>query len=150
MHGDFFPRQCMGMFHLFFAAIRSIYLALWIYFWCPFHYDVIFVDQISYSIPILKHCADRLAFYCHFPDRLLAPQSTNILRKLAYRHWFDSWEAATIVLADKIFVNSQFTAKMFKEAFPNCQKRPEILYPGVSAIKFAGPFSFPAVEKSRE
>lgn len=150
VRGDFLPRNLLGMFHLLFAALRSIYLALWIYIWCPFHYDVIIVDQVSYSIPILKHCADRLIFYCHFPDRYLAPRTRNPVRKLAYRYWFDKWEAATIVLADKILVNSLFTAKKFAEAFPRFSGKPEILYPGVSAIKFRGSFAFPAIDAIQE
>lgn len=136
VHGDFLPRQLFGMFHLLFAAMRCLYLALWLFFACPFYYDIIFVDQIPYSIPILKHCARRIVFYCHFPDRYLAPKSANPLRKLAYRHWFDRWEAATILLAHTILVNSRFTAKMFVQAFPSAIEEPAVLNPGVSIKRF--------------
>lgn len=132
VHGDFLPRQLFGMFHLLFAALRSLYLAAWLFFLCPFHYDVIIVDQVPFSIPILKHCADKILYYCHFPDKFLAPKSINPLRKLAYRYWFDTWEASTILKADKILVNSAFTADKFMEAFPKASWRPSILHPGVN------------------
>lgn len=132
VHGDWLPRQFMGMFYLIFATLRSFYLAIWLFFFCSFHYDVIIVDQIPFTIPILKCCADGVLFYCHFPDKFLAPKSKNPLRKLAYRYWFDWLEAATIVMADKILVNSLFTVNKFMEAFPTAKRRPAILYPGVN------------------
>ena len=54
--GSFFPRHLFGYFHLLFAALKSIWLALWIYFCCPTDFDIIICDQISFSIPILKKC----------------------------------------------------------------------------------------------
>lgn len=118
------------MFHIVFAALRSLYLALYLYFFTSFHYDLIIVDQISYGVPILRHCATRLLFYCHYPDKYLAPRSKNPLR-LSYRVLFDRWEEATIVKADKIVVNSLFTAQQFARAFSSAKHPPAVLYPGV-------------------
>jgi alpha-1,3/alpha-1,6-mannosyltransferase len=132
-YGDFLPRSLFGMFHLLFSALRSLYLAIYIYIFCPLHYDVVIVDQISFSIPILKHCADHVIFYCHFPDKFLAPKSSNPVRLLAYRYWFDQWEEVTIAKADRVLVNSRFTAKKYKEAFPG-KTEPDVLYPGVKMI----------------
>jgi alpha-1,3/alpha-1,6-mannosyltransferase len=126
------------MFHLLFTAMRSLYLAAWMFFFCPFHYDVIIVDQVPFSIPILKHCTDKILFYCHFPDKFLAPKSINPIRKMAYRHWFDDWEATTIVKADRILVNSAFTAEKFMEAFPGARKKPSVLHPGVNVMNVGG------------
>lgn len=127
------PRHFFGMFHVVFAALRSLYLALYLYFFTSFHYDIIIVDQISYGIPILRHCANRLLFYCHYPDKYLAPKSNNPLR-LSYRILFDRWEEATIARADKIVVNSLFTAQQFVRAFPSVKQPPTVLYPGVHCL----------------
>lgn len=60
VQGDFLPTQLLGRFHLFFATLRCFYLALWMFFACPNNFDVILVDQISFSIPILKKCGDKV------------------------------------------------------------------------------------------
>lgn len=133
VYGDFLPRHLFGMFHIVFAALRSLYLALYLYFFISFHYDLIIVDQISYGVPILRHCATRLLFYCHYPDKYLAPRSKNPLR-LSYRVLFDRWEEATIVKADKVVVNSLFTAQQFVKAFPSAKRPPAVLYPGVHCL----------------
>ena len=71
-------------------------------------YGVIFVDQVSAVIPVLKWCTSaQVLFYCHFPDMLLA-QRQSALRK-AYRAPIDWMEQMTTGKADKIVVNSKFT-----------------------------------------
>lgn len=59
--GDFLPRSLFGYFHLLFATIRCIYLAIWMFLVCPHNYNVIIVDQISFSMPILRRCADKVS-----------------------------------------------------------------------------------------
>jgi len=98
VHGDFLPRNIFGLFHLLCAAIRHLFLSIWLYIFCARHYDVIIVDQISFGIPILRRCADRVLYYCHFPDQLLAPQSINPLRVWLYRGLFDRLEENTILM----------------------------------------------------
>jgi alpha-1,3/alpha-1,6-mannosyltransferase len=73
----------------------------------------------------------RILFYCHFPDQLLST-NRNVLKSL-YRLPFDLIEEVTTLLADKIVVNSQFTAGMFVQTFRlACGTRPDVLYPCVS------------------
>ena len=58
VQGDFLPRHLFGYFHLLFAGLRALYLALWMYLCFPSDFDVIVSDQISFTIPILKKCAN--------------------------------------------------------------------------------------------
>ena len=69
--GDFFPRSIMGRFHILFATVRGVYLALAIVL-TQQRYDVLIVDQLSSPIPILRLCGSRIIFYCHFPDLALS------------------------------------------------------------------------------
>lgn len=95
----------------------------------------------------------RLAFYCHFPDRLLAPgasfesvptgvgmatrpeTSWHRCLRTAYRALVDALEAVSIAHADMILVNSQFTARVVERVFPRATRyrRPAVLYPPVPA-----------------
>ncbi|GAB4820664.1 hypothetical protein N2152v2_007710 [Parachlorella kessleri] len=117
--GGWFPRNFLGRLH----AVSGQ------------HYDVIFVDQVSAVIPVLKRLVpqSRVLFYCHFPDMLLA-QRQSVLRK-AYRAPIDWVEQSTTGRADKILVNSQFTQGVFAETFTRLHTRsirPEVLYPAVA------------------
>lgn len=122
------------MFHLLCAALRNLYLSLWLYLFCPQHYDIILVDQIPYCIPILRTCCDKIVYYCHFPDKFLAPAGGGILRKMAYRRWFDWWEEKSMQWADLVLVNSNFTAEAYARAFPHARLLPSVLYPGVDCL----------------
>lgn len=135
--GDWLPRSFLGSFHLLFAAIRVIYIGIYLtilslngLFYC----DVLIADQITFHLPILKLCTPRILFYCHFPDKLLAPKKEGekrILRAL-YKKFLDWAEEFCLAWgADKIVVNSKFTQTKFNEAFKTIKKQPEILYPGV-------------------
>lgn len=134
--GDFLPRHLFGMFHLFFATLRSFYLAIWLFFMAPNNFDVILSDQISFSIPVLRKCADKVVFYCHFPDKLLAPKGKRNWLRLLYRYYFDRYEEATIRVADKVLVNSEFTAGIFAEAFRSIKRTPEVLHPAINRQTF--------------
>lgn len=99
--------------------------------------DIIFVDLVSACLPVLRLARARgILFYCHFPDKLLvAPHSgaPGLLRRL-YRGCLDAVEEQTTGLADVIFVNSRFTAGVFKDVFPHLHQRgvqPPVLYPPV-------------------
>lgn len=104
--GDFLPRHLFGYFHLLFAAVRSLYLAMYLFLCCPNNFDLVIADQISLSIPILRQCTDKVRrqaashqqvlFYCHFPDKRLAPKSSSWLRVDLYRRFFDYLEEATV------------------------------------------------------
>lgn len=93
-------------------------------------------DQITFHLPLLKLCSrNGVLFYCHFPDKLLAPNCDGILRKGVYRRFLDWAEEKCLALgAELIVVNSLFTQSKFKEAFRSIKIIPDVLYPGV-AIK---------------
>lgn len=96
-------------------------------------YDVIFVDQVSVMVPVLKfHTKAKILFYCHFPDLLLASHSTPL--QALYRGPLDFIEQVTTGMADMVLVNSGFTQKIFLSTFPFLARKgliPEILYPAV-------------------
>jgi len=137
VHGDFLPRCLFGGLYIVFAILRSLYLALVILF-AGVRYDVIVSDQLSVSIPILRLTGAKILFYCHFPDKLLS-QRTGSLKKL-YRAPVDWVEERTTAQADRIVVNSKFTASIFKQAFKTIGQTPEVLYP---------PINLAAYDKSR-
>ena len=107
--GDWLPRSIFGHFYALCAYIRMIYAALYLVFASGKQADVIFVDQISACIPVLKYSKAKILFYCHFPDMLLT-QRKSVLKKF-YRWPLDTLEEKTTGMADKILVNSKFTGK---------------------------------------
>lgn len=52
--GDWLPRHVFGRLHALFAYIRMIYVALYLVFVSRYAPDVIFCDQVSACIPILR------------------------------------------------------------------------------------------------
>jgi alpha-1,3/alpha-1,6-mannosyltransferase len=77
-------------------------------------------------------------FYCHFPDQLLAPPPSRTLAgrlRALYRAPLDALEQATTGAADRVLVNSQFTAAVFARAFPRLAVRgvsPAVLHPAAA------------------
>ncbi|KAL2919827.1 Alpha-1,3-mannosyltransferase-like protein [Polyrhizophydium stewartii] len=157
VYGDWLPRSIAGKGHMVFAILRSLYLSAMMLLLWPKSYDVLFVDQISATIPVLRglkakasrcgvadlvlharalgltlqyagYCGQVL-FYCHFPDKLLTRRDS--LAKSLYRMPIDSLEELTTNMADDIVVNSAFTASVFADAFKSAKIRPEVLYPGI-------------------
>ena len=53
VYGDFLPRHICGMFHILFAILRSLYLALAVALGRE-RYDVLVVDQVSAAVPLLR------------------------------------------------------------------------------------------------
>ncbi|CAL5015169.1 unnamed protein product [Urochloa decumbens] len=143
VYGDFLPRHVFYRFHAVCAYLRCIFVALCVLLWWP-SFDVILVDQVSVVIPLLKLKASaKIAFYCHFPDLLLA-QHTTMLRRL-YRKPIDMIEEATTGMADLILVNSKFTATTFARTFRGLHARgiePGVLYPAVSVEQFHEPRAY--------
>lgn len=138
--GDWIPRSFLGSFYLLFAAIRSIYLALYLLI-IGFSCDVIIADQITFHLPLLKLCSKNgILFYCHFPDKFLGPKKgEGLLRKELYRGVLDWAEEKCLALgAEVIVVNSRFTQSKFKEAFESIKILPQVLYPGVKLLNEVG------------
>lgn len=117
-------------------------------------FDVLVLDQLSTAIPVLRwYGLNRVVFYCHFPDLLLAKSSSNVsephdprtgkpfsfggeLRSL-YRAPIDALEQATTGEADKILVNSEFTQQVFEATFRDLRRTPRVVYPAVDVKQFA-------------
>lgn len=107
-------------------------------------FDVLVIDQLSASIPLLRLAGlNRVVFYCHFPDFLLAPDRSASLAQITtnrslkgrvralYRAPIDKLEELTTGCADKIVVNSGFTAGVFRTVFRGLGRVPRVVYPAV-------------------
>lgn len=93
-------------------------------------YDVIVADLVSHTLPLLRSRARLpIGFYCHYPDLLLAPRRRGIYR--AYRAPIDWLESRGLAAADRVWVNSAFTARQFGKTFPQLEA-PAVLYPAVA------------------
>ncbi|KAH8425251.1 GDP-Man:Man(1)GlcNAc(2)-PP-dolichol alpha-1,3-mannosyltransferase [Aspergillus melleus] len=102
--------------------------------------DTIFiVDQVPACVPFLKTLGpkyqspspsqeqkgakfrQRILFYCHFPDQLLARRNEggSLLRlaKLLYRCPFDWFEGWALSASDRVVANSRFTRGVVSEVF---------------------------------
>ncbi|CAM0142658.1 Alpha-1,3-mannosyltransferase-like protein [Umbelopsis sp. WA50703] len=125
------PRTLFGRFYILCAILRQFHLCLSLLREHKDSYDVLFVDQLSACIPLLKlFCPSKVFFYCHFPDKKLARHDTWLQK--VYRAPVDLFEEWTTGMADTIVVNSNFTAGVFKRSFPSILKRPRTLYPPIN------------------
>jgi alpha-1,3/alpha-1,6-mannosyltransferase len=95
-------------------------------------FDAVLCDLVAHAIPVLRALGPApVVFYCHFPDRLLAPAGRSALYRF-YRGPIDRLEARGIEMADRVLVNSRFTAAAVATAFPSLDEaRLEVLHPGV-------------------
>lgn len=85
--------------------------------------DIFVVDQVPACVPVLRTLGprfvrasqrrQRILFYCHFPDQLLArrDEGGSLLRlaKALYRYPFDWFEGWSMSASDKVVANSRFT-----------------------------------------
>lgn len=133
--GDFLPRTIGGRFYIVCAFLRQLWLVLFLYFTGRLgQLDLIFVDQLSYTIPLIhmwKKPEAKVVFYCHYPDKLLASHQ-GALRK-AYRGVWDAIEEWSTRRADLVLVNSNFTKSAVQRAFPSLGAEHDLLvvYPCV-------------------
>ncbi|KAI1949092.1 Alpha-1,3-mannosyltransferase-like protein [Ophidiomyces ophidiicola] len=109
--------------------------------------DVFIIDQVPACVPVLRLFAsdifssvrakgrERILFYCHFPDQLLArrDEGSLLLRRLKglYRYPFDWFEGWAMSGADTIVANSRFTCGVVKQVFGNGLGNVRVLYPCV-------------------
>ncbi|CAN9514253.1 unnamed protein product [Ophioblennius macclurei] len=138
--GDWLPTSVFGYLHALCAYLRMIFVALYLIFLSGVEYDVIFCDQVSACIPVLRLSRHRkkVLFYCHFPDQLLT-QRKSALKKI-YRAPIDWLEESTTGMADMILVNSQFTAGVFRETFHSLNRvQTDVLYPSLNTFTFDQP-----------
>jgi alpha-1,3/alpha-1,6-mannosyltransferase len=126
VYGDWLPRSVFGRFHVVCAIVRMLWVSLWLLLMRE-RIDVIFWDQVSYCVPLLRFTGAKIIFYIHFPDKLLAAPG-GALKRL-YRRPLDHLEEVTTGMADVLVCNSQFTAGMVRKHFPSIRKEPAIVHP---------------------
>ncbi|KAL4889587.1 glycosyltransferase family 4 protein [Aspergillus ambiguus] len=112
--------------------------------------DIFIVDQVPACVPFLKSLGpqwhrqrQRVLFYCHFPDQLLArrDEGGSLLRlaKVLYRYPFDWFEGWALSAADKVVANSRFTRGVVSQVFGSKQLGDvRVVYPCVDT-EAAGP-----------
>uniref|UniRef100_A0A8D0G7R9 Alpha-1,3/1,6-mannosyltransferase ALG2 n=1 Tax=Sphenodon punctatus TaxID=8508 RepID=A0A8D0G7R9_SPHPU len=135
--GDWLPRSLLGLGHALCAAIRMLYVALYVLLLSGQEADLFVCDQVSACIPVLRLARTRknVLFYCHFPDQLLTKRESFLKR--IYRAPLDWLEEYTTGMADCIVVNSNFTASVFKETFKSLAHiNPDVLYPSLNISTF--------------
>eukprot|EP00924_Labyrinthula_sp_SR-Ha-C_P004589 snap_masked-scaffold_1-processed-gene-5.29-mRNA-1 protein AED:0.04 eAED:0.04 QI:0/-1/0/1/-1/1/1/0/450 len=140
---SWFPKNLFGVLHLFLAAIKMIYISLYVVLFQKRAFDIIICDQVSHMIPVLNITHKPVLFYCHFPDQLLCTERSSILKKI-YRFFFDFFEEQTTLSADYLLVNSEFTKNIFFETFKSAnsfkhgkdvKEIVSVLYPSVTDPK---------------
>ncbi|CAL8087079.1 unnamed protein product [Calicophoron daubneyi] len=125
---QWFPRSFLGRFRALFACIRLLIATIYLVCTCNARTDLIFLDQISAPLFLLRLFGFKTIFYCHFPDLLLT-ERRSILKKI-YRWPIDYVEERSTGCADKILVNSNFTAGVFHTTFTSLKEtRVEVVYP---------------------
>lgn len=144
-----FPAHVFGRLHILMAALRQLHLTVSLLAELaarnrPQHSkpgkdrgaraedddrdDVFIVDQLPACVPILKSLGQprksrrqRILFYCHFPDQLLArrDEGGSLLRlaKLLYRFPFDWFEGWAMSASDRVVANSNFSRGVVRSVF---------------------------------
>jgi alpha-1,3/alpha-1,6-mannosyltransferase len=130
VYGNFIPQHVGQRLRAPCAIARMCYLAVRLAT-CKDRFDIVFCDLVPHAIGGLRLLTgSKIVFYCHFPDRLVAPQRGGWYRW--YRAPIDRLEEVTTGMAHRILVNSEFTAAAFRRAFPRLRETAvEVLYPGV-------------------
>jgi glycosyltransferase involved in cell wall biosynthesis len=127
--GDFLPSHTADRLRAPAAIARMCYLVLRVRALGE-RFDAYFCDLLAHPLPLLRMLDDApVVFYCHFPDRLLAPQRRGLYR--AYRWPIDRWEERAMAKATKVLVNSEFTARVVAGVLPSVRDV-EVVYPGVT------------------
>lgn len=105
------------------------------------HPDIVFCDLVSVCIPFLRLSVSKVIYYCHHPDQVLTAPG-GFLKSL-YRSPLNYFEEVTTGQANKIFVNSIYTSKIFKNTFTGLSINPEILYPSLHTDFFDSSYIAP-------
>lgn len=140
VHGSWIPRHILNKFHLLFAVLKSVYLALCLLLLHRSKLDILFVDQVSQALPIYRLCATSVVFFCHFPDALIAESLYESKEKSSflmsqcrriYRWLWSCLEAYSLSFATSILVNSHFTKQAFFDVFGRSNlPEPKVVYFG--------------------
>lgn len=137
--GDWIPRAIFGRFKAACAYARMVFAAAYLaWYVIPVEEPtLIFCDLISLCIPFLKMARGpfRVIFYCHHPDKLLTTEG-GLLKKI-YRAPLNWLEELTTAKADKVLVNSKYTARVYQDAFQKIKDVPDICYPSINTEFFS-------------
>ncbi|KAJ5653885.1 hypothetical protein N7490_000888 [Penicillium lividum] len=156
-----FPAHVFGRLHIFMAALRQLHLTVSLLSELgardtpsgtasdktaennEAQDDIFIVDQLPACVPFLKtfgraqksHC-QRILFYCHFPDQLLArrDEGGSLLRleKQLYRYPFDWFEGWALSASDRVVANSKFSRGVVQQVFgTDTLGDVEVIYPCV-------------------
>ncbi|GFF31476.1 alpha-1,3/1,6-mannosyltransferase alg-2 [Aspergillus lentulus] len=129
-----FPAHVGGRLHVLMAVLRQLHLTVSVLreiATTEEKDDIFIVDQVPACVPLLKtlgpravrssRTRQRILFYCHFPDQLLARRNEGgeLLRlaKTLYRYPFDWFEGWAMSASDKVVANSKFTRGIVSEVF---------------------------------
>jgi len=99
-------------------------------------FDVILCDLVAHVIPLVRRLGRApIVYFCHFPDRLLAPRRGWLYR--LYRAPIDRLEAVGIARAARVLVTSRFSAATVRGAFPHLRPGAiDILMPAVDVAPY--------------
>ncbi|KAL4974748.1 hypothetical protein BDW66DRAFT_139181 [Aspergillus desertorum] len=136
VRGDkLFPPSIRGRFVVLLAILRQVCLAVELLGEATRARNedadqVFIVDQVPACVPLLKILGprwlatkgkQRILFYCHFPDQLLARRDggSALLRLLKglYRYPFDWFEGWAMSASDHVVANSNFTKSVVRSVF---------------------------------
>jgi alpha-1,3/alpha-1,6-mannosyltransferase len=94
--------------------------------------DVVLCDVVPHVVPLLRRLVRApIACYCNFPDLLLTPRPRRGLYAI-YRAPLDRMEAAGLAAANRVLVNSRFSASVVRATFPQLAVGSiEVVYPGI-------------------
>jgi glycosyltransferase involved in cell wall biosynthesis len=95
-------------------------------------FDIAFVDLVPHVIPLLRGLGTPgVIYYCHYPDQLMTPRRSRAYQ--LYRQPIDRLEKKAVARADRVLVNSRFTAAAARRVFgEHPAGAPEVLHPGVA------------------
>jgi alpha-1,3/alpha-1,6-mannosyltransferase len=96
--------------------------------------DLVFCDVVAHVIPYVKRkmrCP--VVYYCHFPDVLLTSDGARDSAAYGwYRRLIDAREESGVLAADRVLVNSAFTASVVRDWLPGLPvDRLQVVHPGV-------------------
>lgn len=134
--GDWLPRTIFGYCYALCAYLRMLYLTVYLLLVIvPVERpDILVCDQIPIGIPLIRIFRLNVLFYCHFPDLLLSKPGGRL--KQLYRAPLNWIEETSMKRANRILVNSNFTAGIFRNTFTSIKIVPTVLYPSISTKAF--------------
>lgn len=130
----FLPATLFSRFTILLSMLRQLYLLFHIIVTrelAQIGADVYVLDQLGIGLPVLRYVRPgaRTLFYCHFPDLLLARGRARWWKRV-YRVPFDWCEGWCLTWADRVLVNSRFTASVVRSVWPGLGAL-EVVYPCV-------------------